>query len=642
MTKSSRGRDINALYHKKNYNICRQTGIRKIMFILLPILVISFASQYSAARGTKGGIAQSVEKERLRNKARHYYLRGVEAEAEGKGDIATEYYKYAYMVDTTYPEAAYQYGIRRLTLPVESSGPSADEIARTRKIIEKFTDAYPADLFPQLVYARLLDQLQMSDAYISILEKVRGYHPTNSDIVQLLSNAYMDSRQYDKALEAIDAYSLAEGEDYESTVRKATVQIAKGDSIGALGTVDKMILKYPRNPQYPVFKSQLYMYLNMPDSAMAIARKAESMVEPGTGGAVKLQIADIYREQGDSVNYDTKVYEALLTEDIPFDTKNAILTEYLQDLLTQDGDRTRGDRLFDGLLQQYPHEASLRALSSRYAASKGDMDKASEDIAYALDLDSHNSDYWELAMMYVLSDADWDKANALYKKSLDILGETSLQMDLMIGNVAMMKDDYDSALKIYQSALDKHFPGQTLNKTLDLNALAPYLTYETIDPLISLYRQIGDVYNFKGELDNVKVNYENALMLNPYDALTLNNYAYYLIKDEKDITPEGLERADELSKSAIDVAPDNLIYQDTRAWVYFNKGEYRDALEMMEKVMEQIDKITEPDEIYEYYSHYGDILYKNDMKDEAVKAWKKALDAKPDDTVLLKKIKHGF
>lgn len=612
--------------------------------VLLPaiILISMQAIPYCMQAKVKGGVSRAaVESQRVRDKARHFYLKGVEAEAQGKGDIATEYYRYAYSVDSTYPEAAYQYGIRRLTLPGDSSA-TPREIARSRRIIERFTNTYSGDLFPQLVYARLLDQLQMPEAYIEILEKMRGYHPTNSDIVQLLSNAYMDNRQYDKALEAIDAYSLAEGEDYESTVRKATVQIAKGDSIGALRTVDGMIAKFPRNTQYPVFKSQLYLYLDHPDSALMIAEQAERLVEPGTGGAVKLQLADIYRQQGDSLNFDAKINEALLAEDIPFETKNAILTEYLQDLIAQAGDRTRGDRLFDGLLRQYPHESSLRALSSRYAASKGDMDKAVEEIEYALDLDGQNADYWELAMMYMLSDSDWDKAYALYKKSLETLESPSIQMDLMIGNVAIMKDQYDEALKIYSEALEKHYPGQIINKPLDMNALAPYLTYETIDPLISLYRQIGDAYYFKNEFDEMKVNYENALLLNSYDPLTLNNYAYYLIKDKNRVTDESLRRADELSKSAIDVEPDNMIYQDTRAWVYFMKGEYAEALEMMQKVMEKIDSITDDESRHEYYSHYGDILYANDRKEEAVSAWEEALKAQPDDAELKNKITNGL
>ena len=46
-----------------------------------------------------------------RKKARYYYLEGARMQAEGKMPEAYEYYKKAYMADSSYDEAASAYGV---------------------------------------------------------------------------------------------------------------------------------------------------------------------------------------------------------------------------------------------------------------------------------------------------------------------------------------------------------------------------------------------------------------------------------------------------------------------------------------------------------------------------------------------------
>jgi len=54
-----------------------------------------------------------------RKKARYYYLEGARMQAEGKMPEAYEYYKKAYMADSSYDEAASAYGVNRLMVKTE-------------------------------------------------------------------------------------------------------------------------------------------------------------------------------------------------------------------------------------------------------------------------------------------------------------------------------------------------------------------------------------------------------------------------------------------------------------------------------------------------------------------------------------------
>ena len=95
-----------------------------------------------------------------------------------------------------------------------------------------------------------------------------------------------------------------------------------------------------------------------------------------------------------------------------------------------------------------------------------------------------------------------------------------------------------------------------------------------------------------------------------------------------------------MSARAIANGPDNPVYLDTRAWLLFRKGEYQEAREMEERALELTSEDASGEEIYEYQSHLGDILFMLNEPQEALEQWKKALENKPDDELLKKKVRH--
>jgi len=76
----------------------------------------------------------------------------------------------------------------------------------------------------------------------------------------------------------------------------------------------------------------------------------------------------------------------------------------------------------------------------------------------------------------------------------------------------------------------------------------------------------------------------------------------------------------------------NIVYKE--AVILYKKGKYEEAKVWIEKAMKS--NPTDNDVILE---HYGDVLYKLDMKEEAFKYWKKADDAGEGSEYLKHKIK---
>lgn len=588
---------------------------------------------------TTAGAAGNRDAAKRRAAARHFYLTAAQYNATGRNAEAAELFKKAYLLDTTYSEAALQYGVRRWGMPYDTlSTPYEKEYSKS--IIKKFPKEYPGDFFPNVFISNVLERGNDLKESINILERMREYDPGNTDVLEHLSSLYLDTYEFEKALEAIDDYQKIEGDNIELLLRKAGMLLAMGDTLRAVDETRAMIEKYPADSQYVIFKGQLFDYINQPDSAINAFKQAENMEKPGYGGRVKLQMADYYREKGDSVSYDNKIYEALLAEDLDFESKSTVMGYYLETMFRDNADRSRGDRLFEVLREQFPHEPELLSLSGRYNAAKQDFSKALEDMDYAIDLDHTNPQYWEQAILYAIMLDDYKRADNLFDRARNALDKTPIRLYTIAGNNAVMDGNLDRALQLYQIALDENFPGQSIEAPLDIKQLEKFLTRQNVSDAVSIFQQAGDAYYKKEDRDKAFINYDSALEIDPENPLVLNNYAYFLIEGSGQVTSEDLAKADEMSLRAITNAPDSPIYLDTRAWLLFRKGEYQEARELEERALSLMPEDSKPEDLYEFQAHLGDILFMLNEPNEAVEMWKKALDNKPDDELLRKKVKH--
>ncbi|MDE6558968.1 MAG: tetratricopeptide repeat protein, partial [Muribaculaceae bacterium] len=349
---------------------------------LLTVMLMLMAGFIGSAEARK---SKSPD-EAARRKARHYYMSAVQQEVAGNTAAGAELFRKAYESDSTYAEAALQYGVRRYGMP--QSGLSTDaEKRNSQRIARKFIDAYPGDIFPNLLYANIMESADELQEAVAVMERLNKENPGNTDVMQMLSGLYLDINEPEKAVEMLDGIARIDGEDAEYFVRKAGIKVALNDTVGALDVARQWIVTSPAEAGAPAFLARMQSYFGMQEEALSNFRKAEDMMEPNNGGSIKLQMASYYKTLGDSVNFDNKTYEALLCEDLDFSTKKDVLAYYLQGIIDGNGDRARGDKLFGVLLSQYPHEPELLALASRYSASKKDYVKALEEIDYALDLD---------------------------------------------------------------------------------------------------------------------------------------------------------------------------------------------------------------------------------------------------------------
>ena len=123
----------------------------------------------------------------------------------------------------------------------------------------------------------------------------------------------------------------------------------------------------------------------------------------------------------------------------------------------------------------------------------------------------------------------------------------------------------------------------------------------------------------KNDSKNAFAYYRKALKLNPNENGVLNNYAYYLALQGKN-----LKQAYQMSKKTIESEPDNPTYLDTFGWILFLMDKPLEAKAQFKHAM--LYGGTESAAILD---HYAEVLYKLGERDLAFIYWNQAKQLDP-------------
>ena len=531
----------------------------------------------------------------FRDKARYYFMQGSLEVAQNNMPEAFEYFKKAYELDSTYRDAAFTYGNQRLFVRTDTLQ-SATELKKSMRLLQEYVDDNPMDLYAAQMYGYVTTALDTVEEAIRVYERTYDLLPAETQLLQNLTDAYMRQMNGKAALGALERYEAIEGKSSEVSLKKITVMLATKDTIGALKEADSLIASNPKDPYSRILKGNLYEVVGEMDSVIQAYKEAQKLAPDN--GSVKMSLANYYRAIGDSVMLDNMMYEALLSEDIELNDKLGILGDYLQKLLEEEGDKARGDHLFEVLREQYPHEPDVLDMAARYAGAKGEYDIARETIGYAIDMDPANERYWLMLLSFELTENRYKEVVKDYERAKEFI-EPSTRMKNLYAASASMLENLEEGEWILNELLKETDERLDMTKVdaEERQNVRKGLDYEGLEWVSSLYCMLGDLYYKKGDTENAFKEYENSLYFLNDNALTLNNYAYFLSENDKD-----LEKAKKMSRRALDLVENNPTYIDTYAWILYKLGEYHEAMEYMKYAMELAEQ--QGDENEEYISHF--------------------------------------
>jgi tetratricopeptide (TPR) repeat protein len=121
----------------------------------------------------------------------------------------------------------------------------------------------------------------------------------------------------------------------------------------------------------------------------------------------------------------------------------------------------------------------------------------------------------------------------------------------------------------------------------------------------------GDIYYRLGDAKKAYKAYEKALKINPDYVYVLNNYAYYLSEEGKN-----LNKAYLMSRRTVEAEPDNATYLDTFGWILYLQGKALEAKPFFKKAMLYGGKDSAV-----IMDHYAEVLYALKEYDLAFVYW---------------------
>lgn len=135
---------------------------------------------------------------------------------------------------------------------------------------------------------------------------------------------------------------------------------------------------------------------------------------------------------------------------------------------------------------------------------------------------------------------------------------------------------------------------------------------------IDIWIQLGIVQNSLKNNASSDSAYIKALDIDPKNPLVNNNYAYSLSERGQD-----LEKAKRMTEIALEAEPHNPSYLDTMGWIYFQIGNYSDAVKFIQQAIENGDASAT------VFEHLGDAFNKLGNSEKAHDAWSKSLQKEP-------------
>lgn len=578
-----------------------------------------------------------------RTKARYYFLKGSQRHAEGKDDEAYEFFKKAHLTDPDYSDAAYMYGLLRTVL-IEDTFASINEFRRDLSLMKPLLDEYPADINSAERYAYAAS---FSD---TVPESIRVYNilikesPGLSRLYLPLSVYYNNMHNVDSAVWAIRQFERLEGMSTETTIRKVTAWLSIPDTLAALAEARYYAEANPSNPDASVDKAMIYNLLGQQDSAIIILEDVLKRFPDRS--ETKFDIAMLYAERGDSLRFHKLVDEAFRGEDLEYEDRMGMLTVYTKKLPFGAADYAESDRLYEYAGTLYADDPDFYDQYATYEMTKKDYAEAAKKEMKAMELNPNEPFFLVRFITFSVLAGKPEEGMKAFEdfQNEDVKKDYNIVMAFV--GAAHEARDYQAAIKAVDNLFGDVWP------TLSLwNAVSPEVKDSlenagelmTVYNAASVYEVAGDIFARMGRSEDAVRSYENAIFLvDSTDASALNNYAYYIVETLKAVPgSDEFEKAKTMSRKSLDQTESNPQGNnlDTYAWILFKEKDFKGALNYIETAIEIMEKAGE-EPASEIFSHYGDILFKNNRQEEALEQWEKALKLDSDDALLRKKVEN--
>ena len=482
------------------------------------------------------------------------------------------------------------------------------QVPQGQVALEQAVAFAPDDYWYSQGLVSLYQQQNELDKAAALLEKMVTRFPSKQDPLFSLLDIYSRQEKYNDVISTLNRLEKRLGKNEQLSMEKFRIYLQMKDDKKAFQEIESLVQEYPMDMRYQVILGDVYLQNGKKQEAYDAYQKVLA-VEPDNPMAL-FSMASYYEQTGQKELYQQQLDTLLLNKKVTSDTKISVMRQVIaENEQSSAKDSTQVIALFDRMMKQDMDDPQIPMLYSQYLLSKNMEQEAVPVLEQVVDLDPTNKAARLMLVSAAVKKEDYKQIIKVCEPGIEATPD-ALELYYYLAIAYHQAEQGDSVLSVCNRALE-------------------HITPDTRKEVISdFYSIMGDIYHTKKQMTEAYAAYDSALVYNPSNIGALNNYAYYLSVERRD-----LDKAEEMSYKTVKAEPNNSTYLDTYAWILFEKGNYAEARIYIDNAMkndgEKSDVIVE---------HCGDIYFMTGDVEGALKYWKKALEMGSESKTLKQKI----
>ena len=481
------------------------------------------------------------------------------------------------------------------------------QVPQGQEALEKAVASAPDNYWYSQGLASLYQQQNELDKAITLLEQMAVRFPGKQDPLFNLLDLYGRQEKYDEVISTLNRLEKHMGKNEQLSMEKFRIYLQMKDDKKAFQEIESLVQEYPMDMRYQVILGDVYLQNGKKQEAYDVYQKVLA-AEPDNPMAI-FSMASYYKQTGQEGLYQQQLDTLLLNKKVTPDTKVSVMRQMIVENEQADKDSTQIIALFDRIMKQEQDDPQIPMLYAQYLLSKNMEAESVPVLEQVVDLDPTNKAARMMLVGTAVRKEDYKQIIKVCEPGIEATPD-ALEFYYYLAIAYNQAEQPDSVVSICKRALE-------------------HTTADSKKEVVSdFYSILGDMYHTQKQMKEAYAAYDSALVYNPSNIGALNNYAYYLSVERRD-----LDKAEEMSYKTVKAEPNNATYLDTYAWLLFEKGNYAEARIYIDNAMKSDDEKS--DVIVE---HCGDIYYMTGDVDGALSYWKKALEMGSESKTLKQKI----
>lgn len=482
------------------------------------------------------------------------------------------------------------------------------QVPQGQEALEKAVANAPDNYWYSQGLASLYQQQNELDKAVTLLEQMVVRFPAKQDPLFNLLDLYGRQEKYDEVISTLNRLEKRMGKNEQLSMEKFRIYLQMKDDKKAFQEIESLVQEYPMDMRYQVILGDVYLQNGKKQEAYDVYQKVLA-AEPDNPMAI-FSMASYYKQTGQEELYQQQLDTLLLNKKVTPDTKVGVMRQMIVENEQADKDSTQIIALFDRIMKQEQDDPQIPMLYAQYLLSKKMESESVPVLEQVVDLDPTNKAARMMLIGAAVKKEDYKQIIKVCEPGIEATPD-ALEFYYYLAVAYNQAEKPDSVISICKRALE--------HKTADGKK----------EIVSEFYSILGDMYHTQKQMKEAYAAYDSALVYNPSNIGALNNYAYYLSVERRD-----LDKAEEMSYKTVKAEPNNATYLDTYAWILFEKGNYAEARIYIDNAMKS-EGGDKSDVIVE---HCGDIYYMTGDVDGALTYWKKALEMGSESKTLKQKI----